>query len=367
MRQVHPERVQVLGATEISYLETLSEEAARTSVEAFFSLNPACVVVTKGLEIPAHAARGADRLGVPLLRTPLMSSAAIDQIQKYLELQLAPTASIHAVLMDVLGVGILLLGKSGIGKSEAALDLIMRGHRLVADDLVEVRRTSGSILVGWASELIKHHMEVRGLGIINIKDLFGVAAVRDEKRIELVLELIRWDQTDAHDRLGLDEMVYPILEVQVPLLRIPVSPGRNVSSIIEVAARNQLLQVRGHHSAREFQERLDRALADAARAALAGRRRMRLVVVDGRLRRRQVDRAARAGGPRLLLRRQPAAAAGAASSSSCSPAGPTSIAPRWASTRAAATSWTGWRRSSPTCASAGTPSRCCSWTRRTTS
>ncbi len=165
--------------------------------------------------------------------------------------------------MDVLGIGVLLLGKSGIGKSEAALDLIMRGHRLVADDLVEVRRTSGNLLVGWASELIKHHMEVRGLGIINIKDMFGVAAVRDEKRIELVLELIRWDQSETHDRLGLDEMVYPILEVQVPLLRIPVSPGRNVSSLIEVAARNRLLQVRGHHSAREFQERLDRALADA--------------------------------------------------------------------------------------------------------
>jgi HPr kinase/phosphorylase len=220
-------------------------------------------VVTKGLEANPLLRETADRLGVPLLRTPLVSSAAIDQIQKYLELQLAPTASIHAVLMDVLGIGVLLLGKSGIGKSEAALDLIMRGHRLVADDLVEVRRTSGQLLVGWASELIKHHMEVRGLGIINIKDMFGVAAVRDEKRIELVLELIRWDQTETHDRLGLDEMVYPILEVQVPLLRIPVSPGRNVSSLIEVAARNRLLQVRGHHSAREFQERLDRALADA--------------------------------------------------------------------------------------------------------
>jgi HPr kinase/phosphorylase len=177
--QVHPERVQVLGATEISYLETLSEDAARRSVQAFFSLNPACVVITKGLDANALLRETADRLGVPLLRTPLVSSAAIDQIQKYLELQLAPTASIHAVLMDVLGIGVLLLGKSGIGKSEAALDLIMRGHRLVADDLVEVRRTSGNLLVGWASELIKHHMEVRGLGIINIKDMFGVAAVRD--------------------------------------------------------------------------------------------------------------------------------------------------------------------------------------------
>jgi HPr kinase/phosphorylase len=263
VRQVHPERVQILGATEISYLETLSLEQAASSIDSFMSLDPACVIVTKGLDVPRLLLEGAERLGVPLLRTPLVSSTAIDSIQNHLELQLAPTASIHAVLMDVLGVGVLLLGKSGIGKSEAALDLIMRGHRLVADDLVEVRRTSGEVLVGWASELIKHHMEVRGLGIINIKDMFGVAAVRDEKKIELVLELTRWDANESHDRLGLDEMVYPILEVPVPLLRIPVSPGRNVSSLIEVAARNRLLQVRGHHSAREFQERLDRALADA--------------------------------------------------------------------------------------------------------
>ncbi|HVX97797.1 MAG TPA: HPr(Ser) kinase/phosphatase [Polyangia bacterium] len=263
VKQVHPERVQILGSTEISYLQTLNEEEARRSVDSFMSLDPACVIVTKGLDVPQVLLESAEKMGVPLLRTPIVSSTAIDAIQKHLELQLAPTASIHAVLMDVLGVGVLLLGKSGIGKSEAALDLIMRGHRLVADDLVEVRRTSGETLVGWASELIKHHMEVRGLGIINIKDMFGVAAVRDEKRIELVLELTRWDASESHDRLGLDEMVYPILEVPVPLLRIPVSPGRNVSSLIEVAARNRLLQVRGHHSAREFQERLDRALADA--------------------------------------------------------------------------------------------------------
>jgi HPr kinase/phosphorylase len=263
VKQVHPERVQILGSTEISYLQTLDEASARRSVDSFMSLDPACIIVTKGLDVPHVLLESAERMGVPLLRTPIVSSTAIDAIQKHLELQLAPTASIHAVLMDVLGVGVLLLGKSGIGKSEAALDLIMRGHRLVADDLVEVRRTSGEVLVGWASELIKHHMEVRGLGIINIKDMFGVAAVRDEKKIELVLELTRWDASESHDRLGLDEMVYPILEVPVPLLRIPVSPGRNVSSLIEVAARNRLLQVRGHHSAREFQERLDRALADA--------------------------------------------------------------------------------------------------------
>jgi len=263
VRQVHPERVQVLGATEISYLASLPEDDSRRSIDGFVALNPACIVVTKSLDVPRLLLEACDRVGVPLMRTSLVSSAAIDALQNHLEHQLAPTVSIHAVLMDVLGVGILLLGKSGIGKSEAALDLIMRGHRLVADDLVEVRRTSGDVLIGWASELIKHHMEVRGLGIINIKDMFGVAAVRDDKKIELVIELVRWDQAETHDRLGLDEMVYPILDVPAPLLRIPVSPGRNVSSLIEVAARNRLLQVRGHHSAREFQERLDRALADA--------------------------------------------------------------------------------------------------------
>jgi len=167
------------------------------------------------------------------------------------------------VLMDVLGIGVLLMGKSGVGKSEAALELIMRGHRLVADDLVEVRRTSHNILVGWAAELIKHHMEVRGVGIINIKDMFGVAAVRDEKKIELVIELVRWEEWESADRIGLDDQTHLILDVSVPLLRVPVSPGRNVSSLVEVAARNRLLQQRGHHSAREFQERLDQALADA--------------------------------------------------------------------------------------------------------
>lgn len=263
VRQVHPERVQILGATELSYVASLPLDEARHGVETFMALEPACIVVTKGLDVPPHLLESADRVGVPLLRTPVTSSAAIEALQNFIELQLAPTASVHGVLLDVLGVGVMLLGKSGIGKSEAALELIMRGHRLVADDLVEVRRTAGDMLVGWASELIKHHMEVRGIGIINIKDMFGVAAVRDEKRVELVAELMRWDESETSDRLGLEDMVYPILDVPVPLLRIPVSPGRNISSLIEVAARNRLLQVRGHHSAREFQERLDQALADA--------------------------------------------------------------------------------------------------------
>ncbi len=263
VRQSHPEQVHVLGATELSYLASLPPAEARHGIETLIALDPACILVTKDLDVPQDLLDSSAAAGIPVLRTPMASPVAIEATQKFIELHLAPTASIHGVLLDVLGVGVLLMGKSGIGKSEAALELIMRGHRLVADDLVEVRRFSGDLLVGWASELIKHHMEVRGLGIINIKDMFGVAAVRDEKKMELVVELVRWDENGTPDRLGLDEMVYPILDVPVPMLRLPVSPGRNISSLIEVAARNRLLQVRGHHSAREFQERLDRALADA--------------------------------------------------------------------------------------------------------
>jgi HPr kinase/phosphorylase len=266
--QVRPERVQVLGSTELNYLSSLHPGQARRGLEGFLRVEPACVLITKGLDVPIDLLEVANEMRVPVLRTKLVSSVAIDRVQRYIEHALAPTASIHGVLVDVLGVGVMLLGKSGVGKSEAALELVMRGFRLVADDLVEVRRIAGEILVGSASELIKHHMEIRGLGIINIKDMFGVAAVRDSKKIELVLELVRWDENESPERLGLDEMSHDILGVAVPMLRVPVSPGRNVSSLIEVAARNRLLQVRGHHSAREFQERLDQALAAARESRL---------------------------------------------------------------------------------------------------
>ncbi len=266
--QPHPEHIQILGVTEMSYLASLPPDEARRSTENFLALDPACVVVTRGQDVSQDLLDAANRLGIPLLRTPIASSIAMASMQKFIGLALAPTVSLHGVLVDVLGIGILLFGKSGIGKSEAALELIMRGHRLVADDLVEVRRFAGDQIVGWASALIKHHMEVRGLGIINIKDMFGVAAVRDEKKIELVLELSRWDDGEAVERLGLDQLTFPILDVPVPMLRIPVSPGRNVSSLVEVAARNRLLQQRGHHSAREFQERLDQALAQASQPRL---------------------------------------------------------------------------------------------------
>jgi HPr kinase/phosphorylase len=176
----------------------------------------------------------------------------------------------HGVLLDVFGVGILLLGKSGIGKSEIALDLIMRGHRLVADDIVDVKRPSQDAVFGMGSEIIKHHMEIRGLGIINIKDLFGVAAIRERKKIEIVLELVDWDPTVEYDRLGVEDRKYRVLDVEIPMLVVPVRPGRNMTTIIEVAARNHLLKLQGHHSAREFQERLNRAIALAPGARPGG-------------------------------------------------------------------------------------------------
>lgn len=258
---LHPERVQVFGNTEISYLRTLSEEEQRRMLAKLFDANLACVVVTKDLELPRALVEACNRAKLALMKTPLLSSTFIQQVQLFLDEALTESSSLHGVLMDVFGVGVLLLGKSGIGKSEIALDLVMRGHRLVADDIVEVVRKKGGVY-GAGNPIIKHHMEIRGLGIINIKDLFGVASVRDRKKIELVIELVEWDPHEEYDRLGVEEKTMPIVGVDVPLSTVPVRPGRNMTTIIEVAARNHLLKLQGHHSAREFAERLNRQIAE---------------------------------------------------------------------------------------------------------
>ena len=258
---LHRERIQVFGNTEMSYYRTLPRERRVELVRAFFAQDISCLVVTKDLEVPPEILAAADEAGVPVFRSSHLSSTFIENIQGYLEDQLTASSSMHGVLLDVLGVGILLLGKSGIGKSEIALDLVMRGHRLVADDIVDVKRRNQDAVVGSGSEIIKHHMEIRGLGIINIKDLFGVAAIRERKKIEIVLELVEWDPGVEYDRLGVDEKKFRILDVEIPMLIVPVRPGRNMTTIIEVAARNHLLKLQGHHSAREFQERLNRAIA----------------------------------------------------------------------------------------------------------
>ena len=255
-RFINPDRLQIIGNTEMTYFRSLSLEQQEEVIRQICSLDISCLVITRNLEIPELLLHEADKRGIPLFRTHLRSFDFIERITKFLEEKLAPTSSIHGVLIDVFGVGVLILGKSGIGKSECALDLILRGHRLVADDMVHIQKQSLSSLIGSGFDVIQHHMEIRGLGIINIRSLFGVEAIREQKKIELVVELMEWDTKQEYDRLGFESEKYVILDVELPLLRIPVTPARNLTTIIEVAARNHLLKVMGYDSASEFEKKL---------------------------------------------------------------------------------------------------------------
>jgi HPr kinase/phosphorylase len=253
-------RVLIFGESEIRYLESLATPARSTALRLALTLDVPCVVITGGFQAPAELVTEADRAKLPLLKTSVPTPTAIAKLTSILEDSLAERTMMHAVLMDILGLGVLIVGESGIGKSECALDLIVRAHRLVADDTVEIRRRAETILIGTCPELTRYHMELRGLGVINVKDLFGIASTRLSKRVELVVQLERWDPGREYERLGLDEEFYEILGLKVPLIRMPVAPGRSVAILVEVAARNQLLRTRGHHAARALAERLEQAL-----------------------------------------------------------------------------------------------------------
>ena len=255
-----PGRILIFGESEIRYLERLDTAARRESLQLAFTLDFPCVIITGGFAPPLEVVVEAERARLPLLKTPIVTPTAIAKLASLLEDSLAERTIVHAVLMDILGLGVLIVGDSGIGKSECALDLIVRGHRLVADDTVEIRRRQESILIGTCPELTRHHMELRGLGVINVKELFGIASTRSSKRIELVVQLERWDPAREYERLGLDDEFYDLLALRVPLLRMPVAPGRNIAILVEVAARNQLLRARGHHAARRLAERLEATL-----------------------------------------------------------------------------------------------------------
>jgi HPr kinase/phosphorylase len=218
------------------------------------------MMITMGLDGPNELADEAARADVPLLRTALPTPVAIARLTNFLEDRLAPRETRHGVLLDILGLGVLLAGESGIGKSECALDLVGRGHRLVADDTVEIRCRGQAVLIGTCPELTRHHVEIRGLGLVNVTDLFGVSATRSSKRVELVVQLERWERGREYDRLGLDTATIEILGVPVPLVTMPVAPGRNLAMLVEVAARNHLLRSRGRHAARLLAERLERRL-----------------------------------------------------------------------------------------------------------
>ncbi len=257
---IDPERLQIIGNTEMAYFKTLTPGMQEKVIRQICSLPLSCLVITRGLEIPELLLQEADEKGIPVFRTSIRSFDFIERVTQFLEEKLSATTSLHGVLMDVFGVGILLLGKSGIGKSECALDLILRGHRLVADDMVHIQKRSSSSVIGSGFDVIQHHMEIRGLGILNIRSLFGVEAIREKKKIELVLELMEWDAHREYDRLGFEEEKFSILGVELPMLRIPVTPARNLTTIIEVAVRNHLLRVMGYDSALEFEKKLLRKM-----------------------------------------------------------------------------------------------------------
>lgn len=253
-------RIQVLGQQEIRFFNSLPEERRKEVAEQICAVDITCFVVTCGNEIPKELKAISEKCSIPAFKTCLITSTFINRVTRYLDDSLMASTTIHGVLMDVFGVGVLIIGKSGIGKSELALDLVLRGHRLVADDIVNIKKKPPSTLYGSGSEIIKYHMEIRGLGIINIKELFGISAVRDRKVIEFAVELHEWDPKAEYDRLGIAEKLYTLLDVRLPYVQIPVRPGRNLAAIIEVASRNHLLKLGGHHSAREFQDKLNREI-----------------------------------------------------------------------------------------------------------
>jgi len=254
---VVPTRVQVLGETELSYLDALTPEARSTACRGFFSLGLSCVVLTRDREPHKALSTGAEATHTPLLLSAGRTSKAINAIHAVLDHRLAPSAQLPGVLVDVFGVGLLLLGKSGIGKSECAVELVLRGHRLVADDVVRCDWRPPGMVFGAPADLLRHHIEVRGLGVLNIKEMFGVTAVRERKRIDVVVRLEDWNDESSYDRLGIEEHYHTILGTPIRLLTVPVRPGRDMGSIVEMAARNELLRREGKNPAQDFVDRLE--------------------------------------------------------------------------------------------------------------
>ena len=263
VRSLRSDRVQILGKTEIGYLNELDSDQRRSSLLGLMTSPVACIIITTGQEAPAGLLELADQHRLSVFRTSLASSLLISRSQSFLEEYLSPEESRHGVLLDVCGVGIFLTGKSGIGKSECALDLILRGHRLIADDTVLIKSKQQG-LIGTASPLTKHHMEVRGLGIIDVNKLFGAAAFRDEIQLELIVHMVNWSESEEYTRTGLDEVLESILNHDVSRITLPIRPGRNLASIIEVAARNHLLKQQGHNAAQEFEATLLHRLQNSA-------------------------------------------------------------------------------------------------------
>jgi HPr kinase/phosphorylase len=256
------DRLHILGETEISYLSSLEPAHRRRSIETFLSFDLPCVVITKSQQVPVELLDLARAKGVPVIRTSLKTAEFYRRLKPFLDDAFAPALSIHGSLADVYGVGLLFLGRSGIGKSECVLDLVERGHRLVADDVVQVKRHGVDILMGSGHEMARHHMEIRGIGLIDIRMLFGVRAVRQQKRIEVVVQLEDWDASREYDRTGLDLQQTKVLDVDLPLVTVPINPGKNLTVICEVVAMSHLLRYSGFDVAKTFNEGLIRKMRE---------------------------------------------------------------------------------------------------------
>jgi HPr kinase/phosphorylase len=253
---VVPTRVQILGGTELSYLDKLDAQQRSDAARGYFANGLSCVVLTRDQPLKALVS-AAEATSTPLFVSDHRSSRTINSIHALLDERLAPITKLHGVLVDVFGIGVLLLGKSGIGKSECALELVLRGHRLVADDVVRCDWRPPGMVFGSPEDLLKHHLEIRGLGVLNIKAMFGVTSINERKRIDLVVRLAEWTDAESFDRLGIDDRFHHILGTPVRELVVPVRPGRDMGTILEIAARNELLRRAGSHGAREFMSRLE--------------------------------------------------------------------------------------------------------------
>ena len=250
------ERLQIIGKVEHLFLGQLNAEERSRRLEDFFRSAPVGVIFTTSIEIDDSTVAYAEKYKVPLMRTPMRTSDFMAALIAYLNVQLGARITRHGVLVEVYGEGILLLGDSGIGKSETAIELLKRGHRLIADDAVEITRVSATTLVGRAPEIIRHYVELRGIGIVDVRRLFGIGSVKETEKIDLVINLEPWENGKMYDRLGLDEETTDILGINVPSIVLPVCPGRNLSVVIEVAAMNNRQKRMGYNTAKEFNKRL---------------------------------------------------------------------------------------------------------------
>ncbi len=251
-----PSRIQIIGKAEYHYLAEQMENKRNAKIEDFFRHSPAAVVLSTDLQPFSHMLKAAETYGVPLLITKEKTSPFMAALIAFLDVQLAPRITRHGVLVEVYGEGLLLLGDSGVGKSETAIELVKRGHRLIADDAVEIKRVSAKTLVGEAPPIIRHYVELRGIGIVDVRRLFGMGAVKNSERIDLVINMEPWVQGKMYDRLGLDNEMVDILGIKIPAITIPVKPGRNLAIILEIAAMNHRQKKMGYNTAEEFNRKL---------------------------------------------------------------------------------------------------------------